>query len=209
VVGADVWPRAVRDAAALGVAFPGAAEADLGRARAELAGPGPFLALTNGDTEANNFLVAGGDGRLIDFEFAGYRHALTAAVCLYVPGPAWLTVSDPVATGLEGEFRQALARTVPQAGDDFRFGVGLAAACLTWAAIRFNRFLVVDLRAPGDDSRVQLVSTLESAAGAADDHRALPGLAAWAWRTAQALRRRWPDADVDLTAHPVYTPRRR
>jgi hypothetical protein len=204
-----VWPRAVRDAAALGVVLPGAAEAELGRALAALADPGPFLALTNGDSEANNFLVAGGDGRLIDFEFAGYRHALTAAVCLYVPGPAWLTVPDPVATGLEAGYRRALARTVPQAGDDARFGLGLAAACLTWAATRFNRFPVVDARAPGDGSRVQLVSTLESAAGAADGHHALPGLAAWSRETARALRRRWPDADVDLTAYAGYTPRRR
>jgi hypothetical protein len=50
------------------------------------------------------------DARLIDFEFAGYIHALTDAVCLYVPGPAWLTVGNPTTTGLADQYRHALAR---------------------------------------------------------------------------------------------------
>ncbi|MFB9679484.1 hypothetical protein [Streptosporangium vulgare] len=192
----------------LGVALPSRAGTELTRLLAELAAPGPFLALTNGDAEANNFLTAGGDGRLIDFEFAGYRHTLTSAVCLYVPGPAWLTVSDPVATGLEAGYRRALARGVPEADDDRLFGFGLASACLTWAATRLTRFPALDARAPGENSRLQMVLTLDATARAAEHHRALPHLAGWAHRVAQALRRRWPDADVDRTAYPAYTPRR-
>ncbi|MGC5012943.1 hypothetical protein ACLQ2R_19445 [Streptosporangium sp. DT93] len=201
------WPHAVGHAAAFGVPLPGPAERELAGVLAEIADPGPFLCLTNGDSEANNFLVADGDGRIVDFEFAGYRHALTSVVCLYVPGPAWLTVRDPVATGLEAHYRRALARTVPEAGDDHLFGSGLAAACLTWAAARLVRFPQLDARPPGDPSRVQMVSVLECAARVTEDHRVLPRLASWARRAERALRRRWPDADVDLSAYPAYAPR--
>ncbi|MFI6900598.1 hypothetical protein ACIBKY_05025 [Nonomuraea sp. NPDC050394] len=198
-----------------------AAAADLleapmaGRALAEwrsaleaLADPGPFLTLSNGDAEANNCLVAPGgdpDARLIDFEFAGFRHALHDAVCLVVPGPGWLSVADRF--GLVAEFRRALALGVPAAEDDQLFGAGLAAACVAFAAVRSQRLGELDRRAAGDGSRVQLVAVTEAAAGAAQDF--LPALASWWWRVSAALRRRWPDADVDVTALPPYTPRPR
>jgi len=69
----------------------------------------------------------------------------------------------------------------------------------------------VSARPPGDHSRLQLVETPESAARTAEAHRALPHLAGWARRTADALRRRWPDTDLDLTdwaKFPPYSPRR-
>ncbi|MFC5834254.1 hypothetical protein [Nonomuraea insulae] len=52
------------------------------------------------------------------------------------------------------------------------------------------------------------MTTLEAAAHTADVHRALPALAGWCRRLAEAVRRRWPDADIDVTALPPYTPRR-
>ncbi|MCK2212581.1 phosphotransferase [Actinomadura sp. ATCC 31491] len=164
------------------------------------------MALGNGDAETNNVLVrAGGDpdARLIDFEFAGYGHALHDAVPLHLPGPGWLTVAAP---GPAAEYRRALARGVPEAEDDRRYGLGLAAACLWYALVRVERLPALAARPPGDDSRAQLVSILEAAAGVA--HGALPHLAGWARRTAELLRRRWPDADRDLGALPPYTPRR-
>ncbi|WP_188191769.1 phosphotransferase [Nonomuraea sp. SYSU D8015] len=198
-----------RQAAALGAPITGEAEHELAAALAELAEPGPFLALSNGDPEANNVLVnASGDpdARLIDFEFAGYTHALHDAVCLHVPGPAWLSVRDDP---LAAEYRRALTRGVPEAEDDRRYGFGLAAACVSFALRRLERLLTVDARAPGDHSRPQLVATLEATARTAEAHRVLPHLAGWARRGAALLRRRWPDADLDLDALPPYTPRLR
>ena len=58
--------------------------------------------------------------------------------------------------------------------------------------------------------QLQLVETLESAARTADAHRTLPHLTGWARRTADALRRSWRDADLDLSDRarfPPYTPR--
>jgi hypothetical protein len=55
------------------------------------------------------------------------------------------------------------------------------------------------------------VATLESAARTGEAHHALPQLTGRLLRAAEALRRRWPDTDLDLTdpvAFPPYSPRR-
>lgn len=211
-----LWERTHEVAALVEVPIAGRVVGDLAAALDELNSPGPFLALSNGDAEANNVLVhesGPADARLIDFEAAGYGHALRDAVCLFVPGPQWLTVggtSDPIIRDLREQYRQALSRGIPEAQDDRLYGFGLAAACASWALLRARRIAVLDGRPEGDGSRLQLVETLESAARIADDGRVLPNLAAWLWRTAEALRLRWPDADVDLadTARfPPYSPR--
>ncbi|MGW0805753.1 hypothetical protein [Nonomuraea sp. NPDC002799] len=191
-------------AAVLGAPITGRAETELTAALDELAAPGPFLALSNGDPEANNVLVhecGAPDPRLIDFEFAGYTHALNDAVCLHVPGPAWLSVDPSIAD----HYRRALAAGVPEAEDDRRYGFGLAAACVRFALLRLGRLPALDARVPGDDSRPQLIAALEATARTAESHHALPHLTGWARRAADTLRRRWPDAD--RTTAPPYTPR--
>ncbi|MEU1285022.1 hypothetical protein [Kitasatospora sp. NPDC005856] len=201
--------EALRQAAALGVPVTGPAENELGTVLAELSDPGPFLALSNGDAETNNLLLnesGPADARLIDFEFADYTHALVDAVCLHVPGPAWMSVGDPIATGLADHYRRALACGAPEAEDDRRYGFGLAAACISWAIVRLQRFALLDARSPGDGSRPQLVETLEAAARTAETCRALPHLTGWSRRTADLLRRRWPDADLDFTGQATFPP---
>jgi hypothetical protein len=193
----------------LGVAPSLRAEGELADALKELSEPGPFLAFSNGDAGANNFLLNGLDGRLIDFEFAGYRHALADAVCLYVPGPFWITVSDPVVDGLEAEYRGALSSAVPEAADAARFGFGVASACLVYALSRLHRYPLLDGRRSGDHSRVQMVSALESAANAAESLRSLSHLRGWVREVASTLRRAWPDTDVDLSRYASYSPRAR
>lgn len=212
---ATLWTRAHRDAGALGAPITGSAASELAEALDELRSPGPFLALGNGDAEANNCLVresGPADARLIDFEAGGYGHALLDAVCLHVPGPRWLTVGDPTAAGGPADrYRRALARGVPEAEDDRLYGFGLTAACASWALLRLQRFAVLDGRSPGDHSRLQLVGTMEAAARTASSHHALPALAGWLRSVAALLRRRWPDTDVDLAdpaVFPPYTPRR-
>jgi Phosphotransferase enzyme family len=201
------WPVTRGELAGLGLALTSPAERDLAAVHHELTEPGPFLVLTNGDSNPNNFLVDGEDGRLIDFEFAGYRHALSTLAWMYVPGPAWITVTDPIAGELTALYRRRVAPSIPEAGDDRRFGAGLAATCLAHAFERLNRFPVVDARAPGDNSRVQLVATLESAAAVAAGRYGFPRLAGWTRRVATFLRKRWSDADVDLSGFRSFAPR--
>lgn len=208
-----LWTRAHRDAIDLGVPMSGGAASELAAAFDELIAPGPFLALSNGDAESNNCLVrASGpaDARLIDFEAASYGHALLDAVCLHVPGPRWISVGDTVASGLADRYRLALVQGVPEAQEDRLYGFGLAAACASWALLRLQRFAVLDERAPGTHSRLQLVETLEATARTAMAHNALPALEGWFRRVGETLRRRWPDTDVDLAdpaRFPPYLPR--
>jgi hypothetical protein len=201
------WPNTLALLASLGLAVSAAVERDLADVAGALLNPGPFLAFSNGDCEANNVLVEGEDAVLIDFEFAAYRHALLCAVWMHVPGPAWITVTDPISLELEEEYRRALCAGIPEAQDDRLFGFGLTAASLAAACDRLNRFPELDARPSGHASRVQMVSTLEAAAGVARRWRALPALAEWTEQAAQWLRRRWTDADVDLSLYGAYAPR--
>lgn len=192
----------------LGVPMSAGAAREAATLRATLAEQGPFLALSNGDAGFNNFLVQDSDGRIIDYESAGYRHALSDAAYLHVPNSIWMTVGDPVRDGFESEYRRALAPAVPEAEDDRIFGLGMAAGCLAIAIERFSRFWKLDARRPGDESRLQLLSTLESACRAADYHRSLPQLVGWVRGVTQLLRQRWPDADLDLASVEPFSPRR-
>lgn len=212
------WRTTAERVAGFGVPMPTAAVRDLRLAGAELAGPGPFLALTNGDPEAHNYLTppdgggqgrgtsGEGGGRLVDFEGAGFRHALTAAAVFCVPGPHWMAVSGPRQLAA---FRSALARAVPEARDDGRFGFGLASAAMIWVAVRAGEVGRWDARRPGDASRAQLVLLLEAGARTAETYGVLPDLAGWCRSTAVELRRRWPDADVDTGNVRPYTWRER
>ena len=201
---ARLWREAV---GRTGIPLTAPAATDVERILAALADPGPFLVFSSGDAGVNNFLYRDGRGWLIDFEFAGFRSAFVDVSALYVPGPMWLAVADPAADGTEAAYRTALASAVPEADDDRRYGAGIAGAALAYAIARLHRLPLLDQRAPGDESRLQMVSTLETAATLADSRHAYPALAAWARLAAGDLRRRWPDADVDLGALPAYVRR--
>jgi hypothetical protein len=201
------WPVAREQLAALGRPLSAAAERDLAALVEALLDPGPFLAFSNGDAQPNNFMTDGREGRLIDFEFAAFRHALTSAVWIHVPGPAWITVDTLRIPALEAAYRRALAAGIREAEEDRLFGFGVAAAALAEACDRVGRFPVLDGRPKGDSGRLHRVAGLEAAAAAARRHGALPDLAGWMEQTARWLRRRWPDADVDLAACPAYAPR--
>jgi len=190
------------------IAPSGPAAAELEAIAAELSAPGPFLAFSNGDVQVNNFLAGeDDDGRLIDFEGGGFRHALSAGVLFHTPGTAWITVTDPFAHDLEEAFRATLERKIPEAGDDEKFGQGFAAATLAWACTRLTRLAQLDARPAGDPSRLQMLVTLESATAVARRHRQWLHAAEWMERTAGSLRQRWPDANIDLAALKPYTPR--
>ena len=203
------WPTGVRYLSDAGVAMSAAATRELTDIADELANPGGLLAFSNGDPGVNNYLVdSRGDGRLIDFEAAGFRHAITDLVTdLYVPGPMWLTVADPMTNGVEEAYRDTLASIVPEVTDDRWFGRTLAGAGFVCAADRLSSLPKMDTRPFGNHSRLHRVANLEAAADTAERHRTLPHLTGWARAAAGALRRRWPDTDIDLAALGPYTAR--
>lgn len=191
------WDWALPDVDWIGLDTSRGAEADMHIVRETLTGESPFLALSNGDAGANNFFVDDRDGRIIDWEFAGYRHALIDAASLWVPGPIWMTIAPAMETGVDLTYRAALAQGVPAAGDD-RFELEMAAACLVKAIERLERLPKLDARPPEHESRRQMIATLEAAARAARHFGRLPHLADWTASAATALRRRWPDADREF-----------
>jgi hypothetical protein len=172
-----------------------------------LADPGPFRGFTNGDPHPNNYLLTGDSGRLIDFEAAGFEHALSGAVWMHAPDPAWITAGQSMTAQLETAYRAALSLGVPEAQDDGLFGHALASNCLAWALTRLVRFQLLDSRPVGERSRLQMVATLELAAHSARRHRALPALAGWCERAGAWLRARWPDADLELSGRLPFEPR--
>ncbi|WP_152363964.1 hypothetical protein [Microlunatus speluncae] len=158
--------------------------------------PGPFLALSNGDSATNNVLVGSPTDVIIDYEFAGYRHCLSDLTDFYLPGPRWVTVVDAVESGFEDVYRSTLAPAIPAVTDDDRFGRDLAAAGLTHAFGRLGNFPKIDNRAAGDRSRLERLITIESAAALAESRSTFPALADWCRDLGRTLRRRWPETDV-------------
>lgn len=169
--------------------------------------PGPFLALSNGDSATNNVLVGEPTAVIIDHEFAGYRHALTDLTDFVLPGPRWVTVPDAVESGFEEAYRAALAPAIPEVAEDDRFGRDLAAAALSHGFGRLGNFPRIDARPPGDRSRLERMITLESAAALAESRSAFPALADWCRDLGRTLRRRWPDTDVRTDRLPPFLPR--
>jgi hypothetical protein len=194
----ESWTWTLPRLDAFGVHLSVSAEAEMALVRDILLEPGSFIAFSNGDSGANNFFVDGSDGRIIDWEFGGYRHALIDAACLYVPGPIWMSVADPTASGIDDIYREALTGGVSSATDDDVFAPGMAAACVAMAIERLERLPKLDARPAGHESRAQMVSTLEAAARAAEHLRSFPHLTGWAYAAASMLRRRWPDADREF-----------
>lgn len=193
-----------------GVVMTTAATHELADIVTGLASPSAFLAFSNGDPGVNNYLVdSHGDGRLIDFESAGFRPAISDLVNdLYIPGPMWLTVGDPLSNGVEEAYRNTLAQVVPEITDDHWFGKTVSGAGFVFAAGRLRGLARLDARPLGDNSRLNRIAALEAAADTAKRHHCLPHLTAWARAATENLRRRWPDADIDLKTLKDYTTRR-
>lgn len=174
-----------------------AARAELRVVAAHLQEPGPFLALSNGDPGANNFVVTDDGGRIIDFERAHRRHALEDAAALLVQHSVWMTIERPGA-GVVDAYRAELARHIGEAEDDDAFFGGLAAAATSRALDRLGRTQTLHGRPPGHPSRPQLVATLDSAVASLAELDRLPALGGWLAAVGRELRGRWPDADRDF-----------
>ena len=116
-------------------------------------------------------------------------------------------INDPLADQLEHDFRSALTGGIPQAAEDEPYEIGIAAGCVAMAFERCGNLPKMDARPAGDPSRTQRVLTLESAAKAAEQRGRWSALSDLLRDLAAALRKRWPDVDVDLDEVAPYSPR--
>jgi hypothetical protein len=97
--------------------------------------PGDWATLTHGDMAPSNNLLAGGGWRLLDFEYAGVRHALydTLLWTLFCPFPA------PLIARADQSYRAVMADVFPAARDDGEYARGRAqvATCRTLDLLRW------------------------------------------------------------------------
>lgn len=163
---------------------------------ATYAEPGAYLAFSHGDPAPSNNHIASGRVCLVDFEYAGYRHALYditgwAIVC---PLPwAWVDAMDKA-------FRQVLAASPVArtfAGDD-QYREEWATMCAYRALAMISWFSPDLLVADGDwtanwTRRPALISTALRLHATCAGVGALEPLAAFGHGLARALQARWPE----------------
>jgi hypothetical protein len=100
-----------------------------------MAEPGLFLAFTHGDPCPDNCIVSADRLHLIDFEFAGFRHALLDGVYGRLRFPTCSCVRDipePIVSEMEVAYREELAEGCAAARDDASYSRAVADACAYW-----------------------------------------------------------------------------
>ena len=119
---------------------------ELEESMAAMENPGPFLAYTQGDTSPANLRFSStGEARLIDFEFGGFRHALSDGVFARMFFPTSQRgghrIPAEIVAQAEKEYRAQLAVGCPEAGDDTIFHRALVDACAFWVVPGVQRSL--------------------------------------------------------------------
>jgi hypothetical protein len=195
---AERWLEArdlvARWADALAIPLPRGFDAACDHIAAIYADPGPNLAFSHGDPAPSNNHIGAGRVRLVDFEYAGYRHALYDltgwAILCPLPWP-WVAAMDRV-------FRQVLEASAwgfPLA-DDRRYQEAWATMCayravamITW----FSPDLLTEDRAwvPGWTCRAALISTVLRLHQASAGVAALEPLAQLGGHMGEELQARW------------------
>jgi hypothetical protein len=118
----------------LNVAPAAGIEDELKQLTSIMENPGPFSAYTHGDPCPDNILL-GTSGKLFDFEYGAYRHALIEGVYARMPFPTcWCVSRLPahIIDRMETNYRRELAKGCPAAHDDRLFAQAVAAACAYW-----------------------------------------------------------------------------
>jgi hypothetical protein len=187
---------AARAAAALGVRAEPAVAGDATRAGARLEAGGP-RSLSPGDTCPDNNRV-GPPFRLIDLDYAGFRHPARDAAYHWIPFPTcWFAGRVPAP--VLARARAAFVAEQPVDDED------CVAACADWTlqnlqwllpgAIETDRQLAEN----GPVSvREMLAWRCEAFAALAEEAGRLRALGAWCGRLAAAMRERWSPGPVAL-----------
>lgn len=120
----------------------GTLSAELDRCIDALRNPGAFATLTHGDPCPDNCFMVNDRAVLIDFEWAGIRHALGDGVYVWLPFPSCWCVNglEPgLSQTLLDIYRAGITDAIPEAGDDELFGLGLTAATVAGLERYFSK----------------------------------------------------------------------
>jgi hypothetical protein len=184
--------RLLRWLAAVGAeAAPGLHE-DLEAVARTLADPGPFLAFTHGDMAPGNVLLTPGGARLIDFEYAGMRHALYDALMWLVSVP----FPDELVARADITYRITLSARCEAAQVDSQWARARATVALARTVNVFQwlhpRVLEEDREwAPGFSERAALLHHLARCRALLAPADGFPGLARTLEALESRLRERW------------------
>lgn len=184
--------RLTRWLAAVGAeAAPGLHE-DLEAVARTLADPGPFLAFTHGDLAPSNVLLTPGGPRLIDFEYAGMRHALYDALMWLVTVP----FPDELVARADITYRITLSARCEAAQEDSQWARARATVALARTVNLFQwlhpRVLEEDREwAPGLSERAALLHHLARCRALLATAEGFPGLARTLETLESRLRERW------------------
>jgi hypothetical protein len=200
--GADAWADVERATRALGFPDARVARDDIAIVVAELASPGPLLALTHTDTGPLNALLARPDmTTLVDWEGSAFRHIGWDASWLHYPFPncsdRWSVLPVEVVDAADGAYRAQVVRAIPALQDERTYRSMLAVGCAASIAVRVQRLpLLASEGQPLYDSwrrRTQLAHQIHVFVAVAAAAGRLEALATWFADLAAAMRRRWPD----------------
>jgi hypothetical protein len=184
--------RLLRWLAAVGAeAAPGTHE-DLEEVARALVDPGPLLAFTHGDMAPSNVLFTPGGPRLLDFEYAGMRHALYDALMWLVTVP----FPDELVSRADITYRITLSAHCEAAQEDSVWARARATVALARTVNLFQwhppRVLEEDREwAPGLSARAALLHHLARCRALLAPAEGFPGLARTLETLEARLRERW------------------
>lgn len=170
----------------------------------ELADPGDFLVLSNGDPCPDNERITPDGIKFFDFESAAFRHALSDAAHYWIPFPncwCWRRLPEDVARAMAAAYRTSLATRCLAALDSERYYLSLARMTAGWLVWTLNRRLPV---ANSDElERRRTTVALDGFIASTAESEALPELTEWATAVRAALNDRWPRTKAAAT-YPAF-----
>jgi len=192
-------PSLCRD---LDIDWTEAASVELEAVVAAIAEPGELNALSQGDTCPDNHRLLEGGVRFLDFEFAGFRHALLDLAFIWLPFPTCQDVQRlprDLADGATKAYRAEFQI------EDVTFNRALLHARAWWTMLSLGAYLPqalqADKRVGTGTLRQRLLLWLQNFADAGPDE--LPVLRTLTLRLSETLRDRW-GADAESLFFPAF-----
>jgi hypothetical protein len=188
------WPRVEGWFAAHGLALPPGLEGCRRQIAHSYAEPGPWLSFSHGDPAPTNNHVGVQGVRLLDFEYAAYRHALYDITAWNVLCP----LPPDLVTQMRQTFQQTLAATLQQAGEPIHFAMAWAELC-AFRALAVLSWISLDVLAadqpfaPGWSAREAVLAALTRVSGVSASVPALEPLVQVCDALCNALRVRWDE----------------
>ncbi len=194
----------------LGLVLPAGYDEDIAGVLHAIADPEPFLAFTHGDPCLHNLFPLSTGAVMLDFEWGGYRHALTDAVYSRMLFPTCYGIHRlprAILDQSEAVYRAALRERCSAATDDDAFGRATVVACAYWTLKTLQWYLEAALDV--DDAwtetrRLWLLARLEAFVEATEEFGFFLALGQMIRMLVRTLHEQWPDVDANVPYFPAF-----